>query len=488
MSKIKIDTSQIYNESTVLKKKAQELGQLSRRLQTILNGFDIKTSHAEELREALRDLNKQTMRQQQWCADMSKNLSMVNDEFISTDDRLAERGKGINYLLDFAGWLGSTMIGGVPALIMKNMHQVADIFCKNQTTNFSVPYAMDAIQDFFDKQGNKAVLSEGQEIEQYLSKNDYSLLFGRYDYVIRFIHDLNWYDEIMYGLRSWKETAAALFQGGFAAEASAQAFMNNPDECKAFLRGVIDEMAGTEYLNVLSSDQEDALGAIKNIAKHCGFGETADFIDMLNGYIGDAEAVDKVLKDYSNNISMLESLKTVAPSGTFLSGLVDDLINEYQDQARTMFMDDLKSKAEDNALDIASYVLGGNFAGVDAVIQTVLGDVKELDAIDTVIYSNEVRSNAIKTFRNAADVIASGSYTDEDVTAYKTAFNVVRTMTIEQYEAMHSYYDSGSKEALFLKDQLIQLKNMEYDNFIYADDYNSFNPSAYGGSSGGGVR
>ena len=121
-------------------------------------------------------------------------------------------------------------------------------------------------------------------------------------------------------------------------EGAAEAFLSDPDTCKEILRKVIDQICETDYLDVLSSDQEEALGIIGDLAKVGGYDSVNEFIGTMNEMIGDAEVVDKILKDYSSNIAMLESLREIAPGSGILNQTIDDLLFEYKNQAASMIL------------------------------------------------------------------------------------------------------------------------------------------------------
>ena len=187
---------------------------------------------------------------------------------------------------------------------------------------------------------------------------------------------------------------------------------------------------------------------------------------------------------------MLESLKEIAPNSGMLTQTVDDLLAEYKNQVAAMIFGDVGGKIQEGVIQLADYALGTSFGIADTVIEAVLGDVESLTSLDTVIFSTEIRGNAIQAFQNASQKIMSGNFTAEDLTAYQNSFNLAKALTIEQYEAMYLYYDAGSMEAKYLKSQIDQLESMSYADFNYAQSFNSFNSDATSTVSGtviGGV-
>lgn len=144
-------------------------------------------------------------------------------------------------------------------------------------------------------------------------------------------------------------------------------------------------------------------------------------------------------------------------------------------------------KFENGVIELADYALGLNIGAVDGVIQTVLGDSDKLNSIDTVLYTADLRCNAILAYRTAAEKIMSGNFTADDLTKYQQTFDLAKALTIEQYEAMYSYYDANSMEAKYLKAQLEQLEDMSYSNFNYAQSFNSFKSGYSSGAVTGAV-
>lgn len=449
--------------------------------------LDMKVAATEDIQQTLISLKTAGCVQREKLEGMYGALQRVADDFMRADQNISNQAKEIEYLYNHASWIDVFQKIVAPILPLLGIAQVNQCFGISTEGTATIELAMGMIRQFIDTQAARTgkVSAEGEALYNYLQENDTTRLFGQYDFTLHFINDLNWLDGYLFSLRNWKEALASIFLGGGSIDRTAQLFMENPDECKSILRGVIDEICGTEYLDLLSSDGDKAMDILKDLADVNGLDGAADLIEQVNEWIGDAEVADKILKDYSANIAMLESLKDLAPGSSVLSKTVDSLILEYQNQAGAMLFDDLKSKAQEGMIDIVDYALGMNIKSVDKVIQKVLGNAPSLSAINTVVYSNDMRSSAIMAFRKAAETIQSGNFTSADLTAYKNSFNLAKSLTLEQYNGMLKYYKSGTKEARYLKDQIKQLESMSYMDFNYATSYSSFGT---GFSSGGGGR
>lgn len=492
MPKILLDPAGVNSIRSIVERQAYEIQDIGQRVSQVAASLDIEVASTENIKQSLSTLNRNCQANKAKLDGMTAALDRVNSEFMRTDRQITNQAKELEYRMDHAGRvnvIGSTTI---PLLALTAVDAVNSLFGITDEGYSTIESAMLSIRRFLDSQAerNGLVSAEGEALYQYLQENDPTFLFGRYDFSIQFMNDLEGFDAYLFCLKNWKHAFASMFFGGGSVEGVAEAFLNNPDECKAILRNVIDDICQTDYLDVLSGDQEKYLGIIKDLAEIGGFDDSVAMIDELNSWIGDIETADKILKDYSANIAMLESLKNLAPGSTTLSSVIDDLISEYRNQAGAMLFDDLKGKAEEGVMDIASYALGLNIGGADTIIQGVLSDVPELDAINTVLYSSDMKSTAIRSFQTAASKIRSGDFTAEDMTAYRNSFNLARSLTLQEYEAMLTYYDEGTKQASYLRNQIKQLESMTFDNFNYATAYSNYSTfssgAGYGGGGGGG--
>lgn len=471
---------------------------------SVLSDLDMEVASSAGIRVELNNLRQKSANEKVQLARLFNALGNAANAFSSTDLQLSNQAQELTYLVEHASIgviIGNRLHSVLSALGLWNINSAFGITEEGYST---IETAMGMIQNFLDAEAARAgrVSAAGEELYQYLQEHDPNALFGQYSFATIFMDDLSGVDGYLYSLREWKNALVAIFTGG-SVEGAAEAFLSDPDTCKEILRKVIDQICETDYLDVLSSNQEKVLGIIEDLAKKGGYSTANEFIGTMNEMIGDAEVVDKILKDYSSNIAMLESLREIAPSSGILNQTIDDLLFEYKNQAASMIFDDLQSKFEDGVIDLADYALGLKIGTVDGVIQAVLGDSDKLNSIDTVLYTSDLRCNAILAYRSAAEKIMSGNFTADDLTKYQQTFDLSKALTIEQYEAMYSYYDSNSMEAKYLKNQLEQLRDMTYTNFNYAQSFNSFKrdygspisnrvvgtitSSGFGGGGGGGA-
>ena len=468
---------------------------------SVLSDLDMEVASSEGIRIELNNLRQKSANEKVQLAGLCDALGNAANAFSSTDQQLLNQAQELTYLVEHVSIgviIGNRLHSVLSALGLWNINSAFGITEEGYST---IETAMGMIQNFLDAEAARAgrVSAAGEELYQYLQEHDPDVLFGQYSFATIFMDDLSGLDGYLYSLREWKNALAAIFTGG-SVEGAAEAFLSDPDTCKEILRKVIDQICETDYLDVLSSDQEEALGIIGDLAKVGGYDSVNEFIGTMNEMIGDAEVVDKILKDYSSNIAMLESLREIAPGSGILNQTIDDLLFEYKNQAASMIFDDLQGKFEDGVIELADYALGLNIGTVDGVIQAVLGDSDRLNSIDTVLYTADHALSQSLAYRTAAEKIMSGNFTADDLAKYQQTFDLSKALTIEQYEAMYSYYDADSMEAKYLKDQLEQLKDMTYANFNYAQSFNSFKndysssgaagtmtSSGFSGGGGGGA-
>lgn len=498
MAKILVSAEGVASLRTTAQKLQAQNQNNAAEISSILSQLDFEASSAEEIKQRARSLQKRLTQQAEKMERYTGILQQVNDRFDAADKKVSKEADAIRnapvisqVVLDQIKSANDLLNFLVPPLEIQHAEDVwgnvRDLFPNAVGNAFtSIALTIAGIADKIFSAVTNPTTSE--TIYQNLQEHDPVGLFGQYDFQMHFINDLGFFDVIGYGLVNWKETAKALLEGTFFGSDVAEAFMNDPDKCSSFLRRVIDDLCDTEYLDVFSSDTEEAMGIIGDLAEACGYGDASDFLDAINGYVGDAETVDKMMKDYSANISMLESLRSLSPESSVLSETIDHLMAEYQDQARAMLMDDIKAKAEEGLIDMVDYVTGSRFGAVDTVIQTVLGDAPAMGAMDSVIYTSSMRSDAIIAFQDAAKIIQSGNYTEADMNRYKISFDTAKSLTIEQYEGILSYYDSDSQEARYLRNQLNRLESMSYDDFNYATSFSDYKSGAGGGGGGRGGR
>ncbi len=496
MAKIKVIPSEVaLLGQSIAQGAAVPIDGINQMVYQVLTELDMKVATTEGIRTELSEIRKKCTIQEDRFKRISNITNLVANDFAKVDRQLTNQMNELNGLMDYASLQAIDGVRNPGILGLLSTVGIDELFGISYEGYQDIRSAMGMIRSFLDSEAARVgrVSADGEALYQYLLENDPNLVFGQYNYVAHFLNDVKGIDVLSYGLLNWDKAGWCILFGG-SMEGIAEAFLNDPDACKAILREVIDDICGTDYLDVFSSDQEEALNIISDLAELGGFSGTSEFIDALTEAAGDAETADKILKDYSANIAMLESLKEIAPNSGMLTEIVDDLLVEYKNQAAAMLFEDVDGKIQEGIIHLTDLAFGTSFGIADTVIEAVLGDVESLDSLDTVIFSTEIRGNAIQAFRNASQKIMSGNFTSEDLTAYQNSFSLAKALTIEQYEAMYSYYDSDSIEAQYLKSQLDQLEAMECNDFHYAQSFDSYKEShnkfssgsGFGGGGGGG--
>lgn len=223
-------------------------------------------------------------------------------------------------------------------------------------------------------------------------------------------------------------------------------------------------------------------------------------VDYINKVIGASEELQKGLTDYSKNIEYLKSLKNSVPEGSTLSSSIDDLIQQYENQSISSFvnvlcdemnivlgssselmsnvntmknlLDPSNDKGEEVIKIIASDICGLNIGGADSIIKLASLYADDVSAMDKVVYSTYLRSEAISTLKNAEKRLKEDSNNVDAVRDYNNAFEMAKEATVFQYENMLKYYNSGrytksdkNKKVQYLNEEIAKLEKMSFVSY-----------------------
>lgn len=468
MAKIKVTPDSVSAIERTVRAQAAAMEDVSAAIGRVLSSLDMKISGEENIRQNLNTLRQKSKNQQQKLEGMDTALTQVMDQFQGTDKKLSQDAKELGRMCDRirSGILNTSNLAELIQKSFPVSSAIGILTGITQSGFLSIQEALKAIQGVLNAQtaGTSGLPAGGQELYEYLLQNDPKFLFSNYNDALRFMNDIKWYEVVGYGMTKAEDVLKALVNGG-SFEGAAAEMMNDPDKCKALLRGIIDDLTGTEYMDIIPSDGETVLKNAKKLAELGGYEDTADMIEMFQKATGYTEDADRILKDYSENIEMLESLKSVAPGSSMLNKHVDNLIAEYQNQFKADVVDYLKSNAEKGIVKGVDTLLGTKFGMVTKVLDKTLGQTGTMKGLDKVIHVSEMRTDAINGFQKAAEKIRSGNFTETDMTKYQNSFNVAKSLTIEQYKGMLEYYGKDTSQGRHIAERLSQLEQMSCQNF-----------------------
>lgn len=423
--------------------------------------LDMKTASSERISARINALQRRIAAQQNKVEQYERALTSVNEKFSTTDKWIKNKAKEVDYLLE--------KITVTPYFNSRNTLAI-----KTQFDDVNKLLTLMNLEDV-----NKFTTKLDNLMDEFEVKSPASAL-GSFSFSMIFINNLKWYDELIFCAKEWKNATLAMILGFGSKETTSDMFLTNRDECLAVLKGVIEDLCGTEYEFSLSGDEKEMLSIVQGLAEKSGFKDAAKFMDYLKDIVGDVGVVEKMMKDYSQNYAMLESLKQIAPDNSVLSETIDALIKEYELQSKGI-LDRVIEQSQKSAINIADKLLDSKFGAVDTVIQGVLGKVPSVSAIETVVYSSSLKASAIQALENAAQVLKNGSTSDADILNYENAFNVAKSLVVKEYEAMMSYYEKGTDEYRFLYSELFKLKQTTPYNYSSAGDFNTFVENPYNG-------
>lgn len=343
----------------------------------------------------------------------------------------------------------------------------------------------------------------GENLAEYLRDHMAGHVFASYSFSQYFINDVDALTVFGYFLSKTKDDVKSMFNAvgkkGKYAENVANEFMNDEENVKEILSGVIEEMMKNRFKKVYDASPVKALEALDKLTDPELSEELRDCLDEVYsdnkavGKIGKyAEKITYLLTDYSENVDMLRSIRGIAPNNQTLNKVIDELILDYTHKFEVLVRDEVVDKVEEFAEKNIDAILGTNFGLVNKVLEGTIGKLPSMDAMDTVIHISTLKSGANYAYQVAVQKIQSGTYTEEDLQAYIHSFELSRALTLKEYQAMLKYYDNPySEEHMYLKNQISALENMQYDDLEKATPFSEYKRSGgdgHGGrmSSGGG--
>ena len=95
-----------------------------------------------------------------------------------------------------------------------------------------------------------------------------------------------------------------------------------------------------------------------------------------------------------------------------------------------------------------------------------------LNAVDNVVYSSYMRTDAIYALKKAEADLVGNSKDKQKIAEYQAAFDMAKEITKKQYESMLTYYQSqayGAKDKndkiQFVQDEMKKLNDITYGNY-----------------------
>ena len=347
----------------------------------------------------------------------------------------------------------------------------------------------------------------------YVKENGVDQVFSSFNFATHYVDDIGFFTGFGYFFSHFNDNIKALINScgsleefwnrlmdGSLSAQIADEFMNDKESVKGILSGVIESMLDNKVESMYKGTEIKTIKALDQLTDVSVSKELRQILDTsystnkgLSEISKAAEKVGYLLTDYSDNIELLNSLRNIAPDNKALNEVLDDILFDYQHKFTALVRDEIVDKVEEFSGKTLDSILGTNFGLVNKAIAGTIGQMPSIDALDTVIHVENVRSAAIRTYKTAVDTIKTGTYTETDFKAYVNSFNLCKELTLKEYRAMLKHYDNPfSKEHLYLDNQIKELENMTYDKVSSATAFNQFNAasdgSGYGGmsSSGGG--
>lgn len=343
-------------------------------------------------------------------------------------------------------------------------------------------------------------------IVAYVKENNVDQVFSTFNFVTYYVDDIGFFTGFGYFFSHFDDNIKALinscrnpeefwnrFTNGSLSERIADEFMNDKENVKGLLSGVIESMLGNKIESKYKGTEIKTMEALDKLTDTSVSEELRQILNEgysvnkgLSKVSKITQKVEYLLTDYSDNIELLDSLRNIAPNNKALNEVIDDILFDYQHKFTALVCDEVVDKIEEFSQKSLDSILGTHFGLVNKVIKGTIGQTPSLNALDTVIHIESIKSSAIQTYKAAVDTIKAGRYTDSDFNAYVNSFNLCKELTLKEYRAMLEHYNNPySKEHLYLDTQIKILENMTYDNVSSATAFSQFKAASDGSGYGG---
>ena len=326
-----------------------------------------------------------------------------------------------------------------------------------------------------------------QDLHTMLSTGSYQLLFGHYtDFTTNWLDAVRLRDVYALGLTSDVRRAMAIFLVTNNHDSVTDAIMNNPQRTQAIVRDLVNATVGTKHI-IADGDVSatydmfsSLLGVLDNDPSFPNsrfLGETFNTIRMIDG---GAEVLSRAAQDYSQNIAMLQSVRGLSSNQVYRE-TIDNIIAEYQRSTGQALLDFFTEELIERLISDGVGLISAPTVAITSVLDGVVGRAPRVADLEVMIVTDNMNLAMINAFRNAANRIASGNFTEADVESYINAFHLARGMQILRYEAKRSQFRAGSAEFNYINAQLGRLHRMTFDNFVYSVPFNAADNQAVAG-------
>ncbi len=313
------------------------------------------------------------------------------------------------------------------------------------------------------------------KIANIAKSSDVESLFNNYiNFIGKYINDVGDMETFMFAVKDPIAVLKSIVTGANSQE-SANRFMNDPEYVKPILRDAIGKITDNRDFKAFPDDGKVVAEAFEKYFKLYGkisgsdrYENKANFMEDLGKVFGTTENTIKIIKDYTENMIMLDSIKDLFPSGSASRKMIEKLESDYSHSLYSTTRDLVAKKIKKTTIRAIDPL------GIYSIIQFGLKNNASVKALDYVIYSNTLQCEAIQAYKKAATIIKSGNYTNNDMIAYINAFELCRALMVKSYEKMVGKYGLNSDEYKYLTEQIANLKKMSCEKPIKAIIYSNW--------------
>ena len=357
-----------------------------------------------------------------------------------------------------------------------------------------------------------------------------SLALGSFGYASSFSDDIREHSGILYSLKKWKDGLNSIGVGTYQylknlvngdnnkqwQESVTDVYMKNNEYTKKVILSLVNEKFDTATKGLYTGETKEQLDTSKDVVDlidglidnyfeenknnvqsvllqglHEGMSSDAKLFSDLKTGLKTADYFEACARDYTDNLVYLNDLQKSLGVNTTLGKAVEDVKRDYEHHFKSRMVDVITSSVkflssgdikvpdlttEDGRqsaiVDWVDKTLNTRFDLVDTGIQLVTDQMPSLDAVNTVIYNSYMRTEAIFALKRAERNLEINGKNEQNLAEYKAIFDMAKSLTEKQYEAMLSYYQSAAYGAFdknekisFIQNELAKLDTITYTDY-----------------------
>jgi len=334
---------------------------------------------------------------------------------------------------------------------------------------------------YFDETpGHRGYEIKAEQMGDILRKKSATMYIGSFAKAADFANDMNWVDSTSFLVHNFSEID---MKSKWLLITGNNDFMENDSQKRKYIYEIISNMCNSDdlsrmaFFNIEENNayRPDKMGNVMGskiaaLAKKAGYADVASMYSEIKKATGYVYDINEFMVNYANQIQMMENLKSIEPA---FAAEIDKLMDDYISVVAKNMEQNALNKLADHCIDsvVKAKIAGANTGAASMVVEPevfydynkalgelgvtifkeamkdLLDNSPRLNAVENIIYSTEVRGEAVNELKKAEELLTdpklnqTESQLKENYKKYIVAFNIAKEATIVQYENMAIYYD-----------------------------------------------